>query len=188
MSVSELAKNSRITLAKPAFINTDKVSATDKGTAMHQFAQFADIAKARENLETEIERLENDGHIHRELLNETSIEKFIQSPLADRILESDEVFREKDFLVPYNAGKALGNETFSNDEIIIQGIMDCIIRKGDKITVIDYKTDHIKTMADLKNRYEKQLELYRYGAKHLFKTENVKCILYSFHLNDFIEF
>ena len=188
MSVSELAKNSRITLAKPAFINTDKVSATDKGTAMHQFAQFADIAKARENLEAEIERLENDGHIHRELLNETSIEKFIQSPLADRILESDEVFREKDFLVPYNAGKALENETFGNDEIIIQGIMDCIIRKGDEITVIDYKTDHIKTMADLKNRYEKQLELYRYGAKHLFKTENVKCILYSFHLNDFIEF
>ncbi len=188
LSVSEIAKSSKITLANPDFINEGKASASEKGTAMHKFAQHADILLARANMENELQRLENIGLIQRSLLDENALEKFIFSDLATKIINSENVYTEKDFLVPYNAAKILDNASYFNDEILIQGIMDCVLQNGNEITIIDYKTDKVNSIETLKSRYEKQLELYRHGAKYLFKTENVKCILYSFNLNEWVEF
>lgn len=188
LSVSEIAKSNRITLAKPEFINEGKATASEKGTAMHRFAQHADILLARANMENELERLANLGLIQRNLLDEKALENFVFSDIATKIMNSENVYTEKDFLVPYNAAKALDDCNYANDEILIQGIMDCVLQNGDEITIIDYKTDKVNSIDTLKNRYEKQLELYRHGAKYLFKTENVKCILYSFNLNEWVEF
>ncbi|MBP1556307.1 MAG: hypothetical protein J6A76_00155 [Oscillospiraceae bacterium] len=69
-----------------------------------------------------------------------------------------------------------------------QGFAAQITQNGDEITIIDYKTDFIHSISQLKTRYEKQLELYRHGAKQLFDTDKVKCILYSFHLDEYTEF
>ena len=164
-----------------------KATAAEKGTAMHLFAQHADILLARTNLENEIARLEKEGKIDVSLLNIPAIEKFIFSDVANMILNSEKVYTEKDFLVPYNAARALDDDRYTSDEIMIQGIMDCVLENGDEITTIDYKTDFIHSIDQLKSRYSRQLELYHHGAKQLFGTENVKCILYSFHLNQYIE-
>ncbi|MBQ8603478.1 MAG: UvrD-helicase domain-containing protein [Oscillospiraceae bacterium] len=188
MSVSEISKSTPLVLAKPDFIKGEKASAAEKGTAMHRFAQHVDILLARTDLETELARLENSGMADRKLLNIPAIEKFIFSDVADMILNSEKVYTEKDFLVPYNAAQALADESYSDDEVLIQGVMDCVLQNGDEITIIDYKTDFIYTMDTLFRRYEKQLELYRYGAKQLFGTDKVKCILYSFCLDDYMEF
>ena len=187
LSVSEIAKSTQITLAKPDFIKEGKATAAEKGTAMHLFAQHADILLARTNLENEIARLEKEGKIDVSLLNIPAIEKFIFSDVANMILNSEKVYTEKDFLVPYNAARALDDDRYTSDEIMIQGIMDCVLENGDEITIIDYKTDFIHSISQLKKRYSRQLELYRHGAKQLFGTENVKCILYSFHLDEYIE-
>ena len=187
LSVSEIAKSTQITLAKPDFINNGKATAAEKGTAMHRFAQHADILLARTNLENEISRLEKAGRINRSLLNVAALEKFVFSDVANMILNSEKVYTEKDFLVPYNAGAALDDTRYANDEIIIQGVMDCVLENGGEITIIDYKTDFIHSINQLKARYSRQLELYRHGAKQLFGTDKVKCILYSFHLNEHIE-
>ncbi len=188
LSVSEIAKSGPVMLAKPDFIKDRRATAAEKGTAMHLFAQHADIQAARNDLQGELERLKADNKLDISLLNISAIEKFINSAVADRILSSRVVYREKDFLVPYNAADALGDEIYSNDEVMIQGVMDCVLENGDEITVIDYKTDRVYSMKTLFKRYEKQLELYRYGAKKVFRKENVKCLLYSFRLGEFMEF
>ncbi|MBQ3009543.1 MAG: PD-(D/E)XK nuclease family protein, partial [Oscillospiraceae bacterium] len=188
MSVSEIAKSSMLVLAKPDFINEDKVSAAEKGTAMHRFAQHVDILLARTDLDTELNRLSAEGLIDLKLLDISAIKKFLFSDVAEKILNSEKVYTEKDFLVPYNAADALGDEKYINDEIMVQGIMDCVLENGNEITIIDYKTDYVRDMDTLYNRYKKQLELYRYGAKHLFNKDNIKCILYSFRLGEYIEF
>ena len=187
MSVSDIAKSGFITLAKPDFMKEGKATAAEKGTAMHRFAQHADILLARTNLANEIDRLESQGKINRNLLNMAAIEKFIVSDVATMILNSEKVYTEKDFMVPYSAGDALGNSLYDNDRIMIQGVMDCVLQNGDEITIIDYKTDFIHNMDQLVARYARQLELYRHGAKQLFGTEKVKCILYSFHLDKYVE-
>ena len=188
LSVSEIAKSTPVTLAKPAFIREGKATAAEKGTAMHRFAQHADILLARTNLEVEIHRLDSEGKIDRQLLDIAAIEKFIFSDVANMIINSEKVYTEKDFLVPYSASAALGDSRYCDDEILVQGVMDCVLQNGDEITIIDYKTDFIHNISQLKTRYEKQLELYRHGAKQLFDTDKVKCILYSFHLDEYTEF
>ena len=71
-------------------------------------------------------------------------------------------------------------------EVLLQGIMDCVLIDKDGVTVIDYKTDNVKSTAVLKERYSMQLELYRLGAKALYGAENVKCIIYSLTLDEYI--
>ena len=41
-------------------------------------------------------------------------------------------------------------------EVLVQGVMDCVLQNGNRITVIDYKTDYVENMGQLKERYEKQ--------------------------------
>ena len=188
MSVSEIAKERQITLAKPDFINENKITAAEKGTAMHRFAQYADILKARQDLYGEIQRLENAGLVQPKLLNINALKTFVNSSLADRILKAEKVYTERNFRAPYPAQLATGKAEYVGYEVLVQGVMDCVLQNGNRITVIDYKTDYVENMGQLKERYEKQLELYRHGAKALFNTDNVKCLLYSFRLGQFIEF
>lgn len=188
LSVSDIAKSSALVLAKPDFIKDRKTTAAEKGTAMHLFAQHVNILLARSDFQTELQNLERKVPLDISLLDIPAIEKFIYSDVANKILNSEKVYTEKDFLVPYNAADALGDETYREDEVMIQGVMDCVLQNGDEITVIDYKTDFITDMDSLYKRYSKQLELYRHGAKMLFQTGKVKCILYSFHLNEYLEF
>ena len=70
---------------------------------------------------------------------------------------------------------------------MVQGIIDCTFKENGEWILIDYKTDHIKNISQLAERYSRQLQLYRHGAKQLFGTDKIKCILYSFHLDEYIE-
>ena len=70
----------------------------------------------------------------------------------------------------------------------MQGVIDCLVINDSRAYVIDYKTDRVEDMHTLYERYSKQLELYRYAAKYLYDVEEVKCIIYSFHLGEDISF
>lgn len=188
LSVSDIAKSAQLTLSKPDFIRQGRSTAAEKGTAMHRFAQHADICAARTDLDGEIAKMTARALTEERLLDKTALGKFIFSPVADMILSADKVHTEMDFLIPYNAALAMGDETYAEDEVLVQGVMDCVLEKDGRITVIDYKTDRVPDMQTLKDRYTKQLELYRLRAKRLFRTENVNCLLYSFHLNQHIIF
>ncbi len=188
MSVSEISKKFEITsLPVPAFIKSDKDKGAKIGTAMHLFAQFCDIKNARENLENEYLSVCQKFNITLELLNKKSIENFIYSPIADLILSSDEKFNEKEFLVPYPAKNIFENQYSENEEILLQGVIDCLLIKGDEIIIIDYKTDNIPSLTALKERYENQLNLYKHAAKVLYSTDNITCLIYSFKFNDYIK-
>lgn len=66
---------------------------------------------------------------------------FFLSPTGRRILQASQVWRELRFslLVP-------AENWFSvppGEEILLQGVVDCCIREGGALTVIDYKTDRV---------------------------------------------
>lgn len=189
LSVGEIAKAPPpIILQKPFFAKEQKVTAAQKGTAMHRFAQYSDILLARANLANEILRLENLNLIDPSMINVKQIEKFIFSEIASRILNGEKVYAEKEFLVPYSAEKALDNEEYAKEAVIMQGVIDCIVIKENTALVIDYKTDKAADMAQLYERYVKQLELYRYATGYLFEITDIKCIIYSFYLGEYLEF
>ena len=189
VSVGQIAKSAPgITLKKPVFVQQQRFSAAEKGTQMHLFVQHSDILIARTNLEGEIDRLCSNGTVDRELLDIKQIETFVSSPVASVILNGDRVYKEKEFLMPYNAQKALGTEEYSEETVMVQGVIDCLVIKDGKGYIIDYKTDRVDSMETLYKRYEKQLEMYRMAGEYLYDIKDVKCIIYSFYLGEHIEF
>ena len=189
VSVGEVAKAAHtVTLKKPDFVKQQHFSAAQKGTQMHLFAQHSDILLARTNLQSEIERLAQRGTVDKKLLNVKQIETFVNSPVATVMLNADKLYKEKEFLVSANARKVLGDDALEGEEILVQGVIDCLAVKNGEAVVIDYKTDRVDSMAQLYERYSKQLEMYRFAAHSLYDFEKVKCIIYSFYLGEYMEF
>ena len=73
-----------------------------------------------------------------------------------------------------------------DDEIIIQGVLDCYFLTDDGAVIVDYKTDRVSDEAELLDRYRVQLDMYE---KALDITEGIKTYkkyIYSFALSKFI--
>lgn len=188
VSVGEIAKAKyKLSLKKPNFALGQKVTAAQKGTQMHLFAQHSDILLARANTENEIVRLKEAGIIDEKLIDRKQIEKFLNSDIAVMMLDAEKLYKEKEFLVPFPADEALG-EDYKGETVMMQGVIDCLALNGKKAYVIDYKTDKVENMQQLLEKYQKQLEMYRYAAKYLYDTDETKCIIYSFYLGESISF
>ena len=76
------------------------------------------------------------------------VEKFIESPLFERIANSEERYCEVPFAV--KSGKR-----------IINGVMDLVFKEDDGWVIVDYKTDDFESITDRKSVYLKQVELYK---------------------------
>ena len=57
-----------------------------------------------------------------------------------------------------------------------------MIFEPDGIIIVDYKTDRVKSMSELCNRYALQLKLYKRAADQLFDLPVKKCCIYSISL------
>lgn len=177
--------------ALPDFMEQQKISPAFKGTILHRFMQLSDFKAAKENLENEINRLCALEHFTAEeaaALEREEIKTFLSSPLCHRMLNC-EVKREYKFNFFVKAGEV--DDTllppFSDEEIFVQGIADCIIFENDGITIVDYKTDRTKSVQALKERYFDQLRLYKSAVSDIFDLPVKKGVIYSLYMGREIE-
>ena len=193
VSASTLAhsqNDTEIITAKPSFAVTGKLTSAEKGTAMHTFLQYADFTKLAQNPLDEKQHLLNINRISKEQFNVISkadINRFIQSQTYQFITSAERVEKEYRFTVNISAkeiGKPFEN---CNEQVILQGAMDCLAINHDGIIIIDYKTDYVKDILSLKERYQKQLDLYKIAAEQIFNIPVRKCIIYSTKLGQEIE-
>ncbi len=181
----------------PAFISKKEEKAENigalRGTAMHRFLECFDFARdcGRETLQIQLEEMLQSGrlsHAYGELLSVPKLQKFMDTPLADRMMEAakkDELYKEKPFVMRVSPQDIFVDAT-TTDTILIQGIIDVFFVEDDGIVLLDYKTDRVAQAQDLVKRYKAQLELY---AKALEKTMGMpvkECLLYSFCLEEII--
>ena len=74
-----------------------------------------------------------------------------------------------------------------NEKIIVQGAVDlCFIEDG-KIVVVDFKTDRVDNLCQLKDTYSEQLNIYAQALNKIFDKPIKEKLIYSFQLNDFIK-
>ena len=74
----------------------------------------------------------------------------------------------------------------AGENILIQGIADCVIEESDGLVLVDYKTDHA-TKQQIKERYTPQLELYRRAIQEKLGKPIKECILYAISLGEDIK-
>jgi len=176
--------SSRVSL-RPKFASEKTANAADIGTANHLFMQFCDFNNIKRNgISNEAIRLVDIRMITKEqhgMLDIPSLERFFQSDLFKRISESKKVYREKRFSV---SDRVLQGDC----DFLVQGVIDCFFENPDgTYTVVDYKTDRVKTLDELVARHRVQISYYRHAVESMTDCKVSHTFLYSFALGKEVE-
>lgn len=174
-------------LPKPKFLAESKLTAAEKGTAMHKFLQFASFDLARQNLESEVERLKDIRLTAQEAeaLDLAKLKRFMESDIVSDAIENP-CYREYRFTVNIPANLT-GLTADTETSVILQGAVDLLIVKDNQITIVDYKTDRVSSADLLLERYKKQLSLYKKAVSACFELPVSRCLIYSIHLGEYKE-
>ncbi len=171
--------------ARPAFMAKQELTPAERGTAMHEFMQFADFAAAAADTEREAERLANGGFLSAEKaasLDHKRLRAFFDSELYRRMSASDRVLREVPFTFREEAAAYDPAVTDPNEAVVIQGIADCVFVEDGALVIVDYKTDRVKSPDELAERYRAQLSVYARALSTVLQLPVRECLLYSFAL------
>ena len=175
---------------KPSFMSAGGMTATSRGTAMHKVMEYFDFSKSND-IDGELERLYEWQFINENeynSINKPALKQFFESELFTRILKADTIKREMQFLteVPITKIDPTLDKRFENEKIVIQGAVDiCFIENGE-IVILDFKTDRVNDLSELKDAYSGQLSIYAEACSKIFKMPVKEKIIYSFHLGSSI--
>ena len=160
-----------------------RLTPTERGVAVHLALQFIDFhcVGSAEAVRSELIRLTREGHLtarQAESVDPVSIAAFFASELGQRILHADAVRREQRFTLLVPAGELA--EGAAEDEILLQGVVDCCIEEAGELTIIDYKTDFVtaETVGERAEGYRAQLLSYRRAMERITGKPVRECVLY----------
>lgn len=175
-------------LPRPSFLYSEGLTSSERGTALHNFLQFANYAAAAADPAAELEHLCTHGFLTKEqaqAVNQKQIARFFKSRVAKRILSSAWVKREYRFAVeiPASTVSNLDAAVLKGQKVLLQGAVDCVFEEGDGLVIVDYKSDRTETPEALWQAYHKQLELYAMAMEQCIGKRVKECLLYSFHWN-----
>lgn len=170
--------------AKPAFMSDGEMTPAEKGTAMHAFMQFCDYSGAKNDLEAEIAHLVEGSFITKaqaDCLNREALKTLFASDFAERLFHSDKIHRE---LKVSSFVKLREIENIDSDEeVLIQGISDCVFEENGELVLVDYKTDKVKSENQLLSMYENQIAFYKKAIGKALGKNVKEALLYSFSLS-----
>ena len=78
-------------------------------------------------------------------------------------------------------------DVFTDETILVQGIIDAYYIREDGIVVVDYKTDRLEHENSFKEKYHRQLELYGQALSKATGFKVAALYIYSFRLGKTIE-
>lgn len=199
MSVSEIKKMSMESDESTAFYKAteqkrvpsfmkekEKLTGANRGTAYHRVMELIDLNE--KNVPEAIEKFVKNGFMNSaqaECVEAEKIEKFLKSPIAERMRNAKRVMREESFTIMIDAKDVFENG--ENEKICVQGTIDCLFEEDDgKIVLVDYKTDSYADPEEIVKRYKKQLELYEIAIFTRFGQNCDKKCLYMFQNGDII--
>ncbi|MGN1227758.1 MAG: UvrD-helicase domain-containing protein [Christensenellales bacterium] len=97
----------------------------------------------------------------------------------------DEIFKEQPFI--FRAKHKDIVQSTCEEKVLVQGVIDLLIKKKNgQVIIVDYKNTSIKDDVVLKEKYAKQLFLYKYATKLVLNCNEVKTYLYSIKFNKLI--
>ena len=177
----------------PVFMDeTDKqgekhpVSPAERGISTHIVMQHIDFSRTGSlpDIQSEIEKL-----LSRRLLtvrqaksvDEDAVLRFFSSETGKRIKNAKKVMREFRFSLLCPAEEFFDDAKGEGEKILIQGVVDCCIDEGETLTIIDYKTDHVKDQAQALSvaamRYKSQIKAYALAMARINDKPVSSCLL-----------
>lgn len=150
------------------------------------------FAQASAFAEQELLRMRTDGRLPERgavLVRMRDVAQFLCTPLAAEMADAarrGELRREQRFMAGIPA-RELSADTDSEELQLLQGIIDAwMITEDGGICLIDYKTDHVRTAEELRERYAVQLALYARALEQITGRTVEKQLIYSTALGETI--
>lgn len=171
---------------RPRFLQEKRgLTGAERGTAMHLVMQFLPLDTAAEPWAV-AEVI--DGLRRRRLLTPEqaaaldvpALVRFLASPLAERIRNAPRLWREYRFALLTDAGIYDGDA--AGEEMLLQGVADCVFETESGLAVVDFKTDRVQT-AEVQRRaevYRAQLDAYAGALSRILERPVTERILYFF--------
>lgn len=176
---------------RPKFLQGELgLTAAEQGSALHLVMQMlnlknvADAMAIKEQVAAMVERELLTSEQARSVPIE-QIASFFDSHLGKRVMAGREVWRELPFTLPLPVGKVYPGPFEKSDEVVlVQGVIDCLVDEGDGLLLLDYKTDRISKdqQEQLAFLYRGQLNLYAGAVENIFKRSVTEKYLYLFSL------
>ncbi len=193
MSVSKIKQLSQVEgLTKPEIkpkfiVENEKVTGAELGTVIHLILQKLDLKKVYtlQELQEFVDVLNSRKIItqkQKEAININTIYKIISSEFMQKLRKSKQIYKEMPFYTYIDTKKIYNTENSEN--ILVQGIIDLYyIDENDKVILVDYKTDYVKSEKELIEKYKIQLEIYKKALEESLKQKVEKVYIYSIYLN-----
>ena len=180
-------------LYRPQFVRTIRgLSPAEKGTANHLFLQFAsyEACTTPEGVEGEVSRLVQGAFLSPEqgdAVQRGQILQLFASPLGQRILKCPQAVREMKFSLLVDG--EFYDLRAAGEQIMLQGVVDCLLVEPEGLTVIDFKTDRIAPgrEAERASVYAGQLNAYAMAMERIYGKPVRQRLLYFFSTGQTVE-
>ena len=190
-------------IRKPKFLSEEKgLTSSEKGTIIHFVMQHLDLNRIYNinDIKNQIKEM-----IAQELLTENQAEvvyvpriiSFFKSDLGKRMLkvygEGNMIKREFPFFTEISAIKVnpnLPKETYEDEKIRLQGIIDCFFEEDGALVLLDYKTDYVEEgkSDEIKEKYEIQLKYYSETLEKITGKKVKDKYLYLFYNGEILKY
>ena len=176
----------------PAFMaeKQEEYKGAARGTAYHRLMECLDYAEveSEEQLEVQLKRLlESQKMTEQEVecIRIRDIKKFVDSELGQRMKKAvvkKQLYREQPFVIRRSA--SLLDDSWKDETILVQGIIDAYFTEDGEIVLVDYKTDRVRKGQEQKlvDLYHVQLEDYAQALERMTGMKVKEKIIYSFTL------
>ncbi len=187
---------------RPKFMRENRaLSPAERGTAMHTVMQHIPLNEKPtiigvEQLLEELTRKEIMTAEQAESVSSEQIVGFFLNELGQKMLAAKNVSREVPFTLGVPAREVYSDWDGLNENVLVQGIIDCVIEDKDGITLVDFKTDVIQGKYPqgfsqakdiLAARYHIQLGFYKRAIEEIWQKPVVHMYLYFFDGGEYLE-
>jgi len=186
-------------IERPAFMQEESertMTGAERGTAYHRAVQLLDFAPLK-SLEgralVDAIRIALDDFaqrrlitpVQREAVRPSMLAKFLDGDVGRRLRSAEEIRREWSFNVLLRTQEALTEEEtgrFADEELLVQGTIDCCFIEDGQWVLLDYKTDRSRDVEALKAHYRNQLHVYALALERITGIpvkQKILCLLAS---------
>ena len=169
----------------PRLRENQPLTAAQRGTATHLALQLLELHGCADKaaVTAQLKALEVKGRILAEQVKAVDTEaivRLMQSPLGQRIQNAEIFHQELKFSLLVPAQGLIGPEAPEGEEILLQGVIDGLLKDENGWLIVDFKTDRVKreAVAERAEQYRNQLQAYAYAVRKMMEAERVDTMVY----------
>lgn len=169
----------------PLFMQETKeeLKGAAKGTLYHRVWENLDYDKidTKEQIEEQLKNILTAEE--KKSIWVPDFNRFAKSPLVGRMkaaAQREQLYREQPFVIAMPANQ-IREEYETEEEILVQGIIDAYFEEEDGLVLVDYKTDKVQKgqEKELVEKYKVQMQYYKKALEMITDKEVKEIYIYS---------